>query len=308
MQQSKDYEELALILAASPDYRVLRRLQSKEQYNPPEGTPVRIGLILDTETTGLDESDRVIELGMIRFEFCPITGTVFRILDSYSALEDPGIRISESAMAIHGITLPMVLGKRFDDEAVRRVTAGVDLVIAHNARFDRPMIEKRYPIFAQKNWSCSYQEIDWKGNGFGGSSLEYLAYRHGFFYEAHGAEMDCRALLEILQSSPPGKPPYLKTLISSLGRVEERIWALNSPFDRKDLLKERGYRWNSEEPKAWWISCNRTEAKAERRWLLKNVYQAASANLRIDVIDSTARYSNRLTDSRTRRVTLDEPA
>ncbi len=170
------------------------------------------------------------------------------------------------------------------------------------------MIEKRYPLFALLNWSCSYQEIDWKSIGFGGASLEYLAYRHGFFYDAHGAEMDCRALLEILQTQQPNGQSYLKTLLTLLGRVQERIWALNAPFDRKDLLKERGYRWNSEDPKAWWVNCARTEARAERRWLLKTVYQAQSANLRIDVIDATSRYSNRLTDSRTRRVTLDEPA
>jgi DNA polymerase-3 subunit epsilon len=307
MRLTNNYEELALTLAANADYRVLRRLKDKEQYNQQDGTPVKIGLILDTETTGLDVNDRVLELGILRFEFDPLMGTVYRILDSYAAQEDPGIRISESATAVHGITAAMVRGKRFDDAAVKRIAADADLVIAHNARFDRPMIEKRYPLFALLNWSCSYQEIDWKSFGFGGASLEYLAYKHGFFYEAHGAEMDCRALLEILQSTPNGGINYLKLLLASLGRVEERIWAINAPFDRKDLLKERGYRWNSEDPKAWWISCSRTEARAERRWLLKTIYEAASANLRIDVIDSTARYSNRLTDSRTRRVTLDEP-
>ena len=192
---------------------------------------------------------------------------------------------------------------------MNRIAADADLVIAHNARFDRPMIEKRYPLFARLNWSCSYQEIDWKSIGYGGSSLEYIAYRHGFFYDAHGAAMDCRlGSLRLLQSSEVAEPAISSCCSSSAcGRAEERIWSLNAPFDRKDLLKERGYRWNSEDPKAWWISCARTEARAERRWLLKTVYEANSANLRIDVIDATARYSNRLTDSRTRRISLDEP-
>ncbi len=190
---SADLEKIALALAAHPDYRVLRRLPIRDQYNPPDGTQVRIGLVLDTETTGIDPTDRVLELGLVRFEFDPITGRVYRILGQYAGLEDPGIRISETATAIHGITASMVRGMRFDDEAVKRITAGVDLVIAHNARFDRPMIEKRYALFAKMNWSCSYQEIDWKSVGFVGSSLEYLAYRHGFFYDAHGAEMDCQS-------------------------------------------------------------------------------------------------------------------
>ena len=59
--------------------------------------PLWIGVILDTETTGLDSTDRVLELGLLRFEFDPISGHVFRILDSYGALENPGIRISESS-------------------------------------------------------------------------------------------------------------------------------------------------------------------------------------------------------------------
>jgi hypothetical protein len=36
-----------------------------------------------------------------------------------------------------------------------------------------------------------------------GPVLEFLAYRAGFFYEAHRGEIDCRALLEVLGASVP---------------------------------------------------------------------------------------------------------
>ena len=311
MNSNAEIERLASLVEVHPDYRLLRRLQKRERYAKSDGRKLSIGIILDTETTGLESSDKVIELGMLRFEFDARTGEVFGIQESFCSMEDPGIPISAQSSAIHGITAEMVAGKRFDDSAVEALTRDVELVIAHNARFDRPMIEKRYPLFARLNWACSYQDINWRATGFGGSSLEFIAYRYGFFYDAHGAEMDCRALLEILQrkQDPSGaiRPTHLKQLLSTVGRVEERIWALNAPFDKKEVLKERGYRWSNDNPKCWWTSVSREDGRAERRWLLKNVYNAKGANLRVDVIDSTARFSNRLTDSKTRYMSLDEP-
>src|ERR1700722_9778776 len=121
MPPQQDYESLARTLSANPDYRVLKRLAVKDYYNEPDGRALSVGIVLDTETTGLDSTDRVLQLGMLRFEFDPITGKVFRILDSYDALEDPGIRISTEAFAVHGITAAMVKGNRFDDDAVKRV-------------------------------------------------------------------------------------------------------------------------------------------------------------------------------------------
>lgn len=307
--ESDELEALAKILSSSPDYRILRRLKVKDGYaEPPANAPRATGIVIDTETTGLEASDAIVEFALVRFEFDPVGGCVYGIKDSYCALEDPGIRISEQSIAVHGITQDMVKGKRLDDSKVFDIIRNASLVIAHNARFDRPMVEKRFPQFAHLNWSCSYQEIDWKAAGFGGASLEHIAYRFGFFYEAHGAEMDCRALVEILNQSVrtiTGNTTVIKQLLSAVNRVDERIWALNAPFDKKDLLKARGYRWNSENPKAWWIGVDRKDAFAERRWLMRNVYQANSATMRIDVIDASSRYSTRLTDSRTRRITDD---
>ena len=41
------------------------------------------------------------------------------------------------------------------------------LVIAHNAAFDRPFLERRLPIFAEKHWACSRFDVDWKASGIG---------------------------------------------------------------------------------------------------------------------------------------------
>jgi DNA polymerase-3 subunit epsilon len=116
--------------------------------------------------------------------------------------------------------------------------------------------------------------------------------------------MDCRALLEVLHRTQNHANPALKQILIAASRVDEKIWALNAPFDRKELLKGRGYRWFGEEPKAWWIALPRSEAFEERKWLLNNVYPGSTAKVRIDVMDAYSRYSERLTDSKVRQISL----
>jgi DNA polymerase-3 subunit epsilon len=46
---------MAEALAISTDYRVLRRLVPRETFNPPIGLITKTGILLDVETTGLDQ-------------------------------------------------------------------------------------------------------------------------------------------------------------------------------------------------------------------------------------------------------------
>lgn len=91
-------------------------------------------------------------------------------------------------------------------------------------------------------------------SGFGSASQEFLAYRFGFHYEGHRASNNCRALVEILQQPmPESGTMVLRKLVDSLRKKEIKVSTIASPFESKDLLKERGYRWNPE-LKLW--SCN----------------------------------------------------
>jgi len=64
-----DYQNAAHALEASGDFRILRRLKPRPVLpSRPLLDGEKIGLIVDTETTGLDRAkDEVIELGMIAF-------------------------------------------------------------------------------------------------------------------------------------------------------------------------------------------------------------------------------------------------
>jgi DNA polymerase III subunit epsilon len=77
MADPDDLEALAARLEQSGDYRILRRVPSVARYSePPAGTELRRGLIVDVETTGLDPArDKIIELAILPFDFSSAGGS-----------------------------------------------------------------------------------------------------------------------------------------------------------------------------------------------------------------------------------------
>ena len=67
----------------------------------------------------------------------------------------------------------MVRGKRVDSAKVEHILRGDPVIVAHNARFDRPFFEKLFPDDGHK-WACSMEYCDWQGRGFSGRGLGYL--------------------------------------------------------------------------------------------------------------------------------------
>ena len=295
MSAREELEAMAAKLAAHPDYRVLRRLDMAKQRPALAGSTVRRAAIVDTETTGTDSTaDKVIELAIVVFEYCHATGTVGRVLETYDALEDPGMPIPPSSTAIHGITDAMVVGQHIDDLRVSRLLESVGIVIAHNAGFDRKFLEPRLPVFASLPWGCSWQEVPWSDAGIASSKLEYLAYRYGFFYDGHRAETDCRALLEVL-SQPFGTTGgnALKLLLDSARMPSYRLWANNSPFDTKDALRQRGYWWDASR-RCWSVEVRSQDAvQEELAWLRDAVYAGKTVEVELDEFDARSRYSTR---------------
>jgi DNA polymerase-3 subunit epsilon len=188
----------------------------------------------------------------------------------------------------------MVRGKIIDDVKVNAILKSASVVIAHNASFDRPFVEKRWPAFQDKQWACSIRDIDWKSEGISSAKLEFLLQTQGIFYEAHRAETDCWALLELLSAVlPQSQQPALLTLLESLNQAQVRLYAIGSPFDSKDALKTRGYRW-APEIKCW----HRTLAtektlQEELDWLKRKVYKDRLASVEIESLGGTVRHSQR---------------
>ena len=293
---TQEFEALAKQLERHPDYRVLRRLTPRKLLTPElAGSKLCRGVVLDTETTGFDvENDRVIELGMLLFEFDPVSGAIHQVLEVFDELEDPGFEIPPASIAVHHITDEMVRGKHIDDARVAGFLKNVDVVIAHNAAFDRPFVEARWPVFETLNWGCSIKDIDWREEGFGSAKLEYLLSTQGFFYEAHRAETDCWALISLLnQVLPQSQQTALLALLEKLNQAQQKVYAINSPFETKDMLKARGYRW-SPDLRCWSrVMASAPDMQQELAWLKKNVYGDRNARVELETLGGKVRYSSR---------------
>ncbi|MBW6456962.1 MAG: hypothetical protein K0A98_13860 [Trueperaceae bacterium] len=268
-------EALAAQLEATGDYRVLRRLRRAPRVDR-AGLPAGAleALALDLETTGLDHGvDVPIEVGLVRFAYDP-DGRILGVTDELEALEDPGRPLSPEVVRITGITDADLAGQRFPDDAVARLLDGVGLVIAHNAGFDRPFAERRWPAFQDKAWGCSLREIDWRdADGYEGGGLGSLLAAHGLFFGAHRAVEDGYALVELLgRTLPTSGETALNLLRASARRATVRLWAVGSPFESKDLLKARGYRWNGE-ARSWWTDVAEEAVEDELAWLRAEAYR-----------------------------------
>src|SRR3954468_12146203 len=128
-QNPSDLAAMAEALSQSTDYRVLRRLVPRPTSQPACGQEVRTGILLDTETTGLDHAkDEIIELGMVKFDYTP-EGRIVGLRDTFSAFNEPSTPIPPEVAALTDITDDMVAGHRIDEAAVNAFVEGAVITI-----------------------------------------------------------------------------------------------------------------------------------------------------------------------------------
>lgn len=276
MRSAAELEAMAQSLTASEDYRVLRRLVPRASYGDANGAESRNGLYIDLETTGLDYTrDEIIEIAMVPFTF-GLDGQIFNVAEPFHAFHQPSKPIPPDITALTGIDDAMVAGKTIDPAEVAAFAAPAALVVAHNAGFDRKFAERFSSVFQTKAWACSMSQIDWQAAGFSGTKLSYLATEAGFFYDRHRAIHDCHAAISLL-ATPflNGSLPFGQ-LLERARKPTIRIWAEHSPFELKDVLKARGYRWNADvgaAPRAWYIDVSEDAYPAEIEFLSREIYQ-----------------------------------
>ena len=129
---------------------------------------------------------------MVKFEYTE-DGRIFRLLGEFSGYQDPTIPIPQAITKLTSITDDMVKGQQINENEVASYLKDVDIIIAHNAQFDRTFFEITFPSIPPKAWGCSMYDIDWKIEGISSHKLEYIAYKYNFFYEGHHAVIDSLA-------------------------------------------------------------------------------------------------------------------
>jgi DNA polymerase-3 subunit epsilon len=292
------FERMARQLETSGRYRILRKIELETRTFSIPDCKTRRAVFVDVETTGVDvASDEVIELAMVAFDYDE-RGHVRSVHPPFSALRDPGRPIPAEVTALTGLTDEMVAGHAIDEQEVRSFLEQAVLIVAHNAAFDRKFCERLCGAFTDLAWACSLNEVPWREEGFEGARLIHLAHGHGLFFDGHRAVHDCHAGIEILSRPLPRRGRTgLDVLLESARTARWRIWATNSPFEMKDVLKRRGYRWNDGSdgrPKAWHTDVAEDKLETESEFLRSEIYRQPDAEILSRRMTAYDRYSDRV--------------
>lgn len=270
---------MATALEASGQYQVLKRFEAISQYHSHPASPAENALhkvcIIDTETTGLDTSKcEIIELGYQIIEF-DSEGRFYQVLTSRNYLNEPDGEISAEVTQVTGLTQKDVAGHHIPWVDVANELASVSLFVAHNAAFDRKILERYHDLFIDTVWGCSAAQVDWFHLAQVSSrSQEFLCWKVGhFFYGAHRALDDVQALTHLLQQPiSSAQQPAFHFLLTSVRQQKFVCKATGAPFDLKDELKTRRYRWNADE-RVWQKILDASDLEAEQAWLESNNVQ-----------------------------------
>lgn len=180
-------------------------------------------LIVDCETTGVEEDDEPISIGAILCQYTELRSG--EVLETYYSEQQPSRDVSYQAHAIHGISEQQLLGKLFDIENLSRIIDRADIILAHNARFDARMLCKEVPRILNKSWRCTFNQLTYPYEVHR-QSLDLLCRLTGIGrLSPHNALRDCESLLGVLNKRL-GKTTRSNT---HLGRVvTEPAWPVFS--------------------------------------------------------------------------------
>jgi len=183
-------------------------------------------IILDTETTGTDEQDRVIQLG-----YMVLGGKEIEVHNEFCSADVP---INYAAMEVHGITPEMIEGKPKCTEmpAYKRLlelNTPENYMIIHNAPFDLKMLEKEGFEVAMKVIDTLrvakhvYEDEE-------AHRLQYFRYKLGLYKEE---EAEAKKLgIEVKAHDAIGDVLVLKLFLTKLREAVEKKYPGENPVEK----------------------------------------------------------------------------
>lgn len=293
-----DYEEAVGCLEASGNYRVLRRVPRLPRM-PARMMGLRRGIFLGVETTGLDPAvDGIIQIAMVPFAYDD-DGRILGAGTAFARCRNPGMPIPAKVTQMTGIDNDTVAFEYIDPREVEALASHPDVVVAHNAAIDRRFMERFSPSFKLVAWACSMSQVTWEAEGHEGTKLSALLMGAGMFHDAHDAHRaveHCHAALALLSLPLPvsGKGAFA-SLLDTAFTPTLRFWAVGAPFEMKETLKARGYRWSNGDhgtPRCWYRDVPESGRAAEIAFLAEQIC-FAGVDPTIIEIDACARFSDR---------------
>ncbi|MBM5796528.1 MAG: 3'-5' exonuclease [Cyanobacteria bacterium M_surface_7_m2_037] len=201
-------------------------------------------LILDTETTGLDpQRDRCIELGAVLFD-----------LPRRSVLSQVSLLLpceQNAAQAVNGIDPELTQQPQPWQQGLQwfeALLASADLVVAHNAAFDRQWFGMAPLPAIDKPWLCTMEDIRWPAdrNLRANPSVRDLALAYSVpVWAAHRALTDCIYLAQVFERCSD-----LEQLVQQ-GLEPRRLYRARLSYEERHRAREAGFRWNEPVSGAW---------------------------------------------------------
>ena len=201
-------------------------------------------LILDTETTGLDpQRDRCIEIGAVLFDL-PRRSVLSQVSLLLPCDQNPAQAVNGIEPALTQQPQPWQQGLQWFEALL----ASADLVVAHNAAFDRQWfgIAPLPPI--HKPWLCTMEDIRWPAERRlrSNPSVRDLALAYSVpVWAAHRALTDCIYLAQVFERCAD-----LETLLQQ-GLEPRRLYRARVSYEERHRAREAGFRWNDPVSGAW---------------------------------------------------------
>lgn len=211
--------------------------------SPPSVVP-RTLLILDTETTGLDpETQHCVEVGAILFD-----------VQSRAVLAQQSFLLPAETNAAEPINrIPAVVTRLPQPwkQALlwfQNLLGAADVLVAHNAAFDRQWFGRGELPAVTQPWLCSMDDMRWPADRQLRSrpSVRDLALAYGVpVWAAHRALTDCIYLAEVFARCEDLEQQLLQ------GLEPRQLVRAKVSYDDRQLARDAGFRWNDPIKGAW---------------------------------------------------------
>lgn len=300
--ESPEASEVLFDMLANLDFKVLRGLShmSYKDVDPERRASARTAIVMDTETTGLDhKKDKIIQLAMIKVLYDD-QGIVEISDEVFDQFQDPGMDLPEEIIKLTGITNEQVKGQKINQQEAAEFIANADLIMAHNAGFDRRFVEYGLPEigFRDKRWACTINNVQWAERHTGSVKLELLLLAEGHNFPAHNAQADIKATAFMLTRSFDGDKPVMAEIADSLDKPFIMVMATGAPFEKREVLKNGGFKWSADRDgeageKTWWIMVSTPKEAEEAAAVVKEAF-GGDVMLPIRKFTPYTMYSDRL--------------